>query len=176
MDNYRTNGIWRTGSTLPANCPAGFTWSQLTATVVGTTYRQELVNGGATAVRMGNSSSWYAWILRPTRDDIDINTITPFSSLSSGYTLQSGTVYKQGNHVFGDVVIACTALGTGQTGFGTLTYAPLNPINTYCALSTSEWAVHRVGYFFINGGGGVTVRDSTGGATFIKIHLDYVTN
>lgn len=71
LDNYRTNGIWRTGSTLPANCPAGFTWSQLTVTVVGTTYRQELVSGASVAVRMGNSSTWYAWGLRPTRTEID---------------------------------------------------------------------------------------------------------
>lgn len=92
LNNYKTNGIWRTGGTVPVNCPAGFTWSQLTVTIVGTTYRQELVNGDSVAVRMGNTSSWYAWTLRPTRAETDKKANSGLVSwgTSISFTLLSG--------------------------------------------------------------------------------------
>lgn len=103
LDDYRETGIWRTGDSLPTNCPSGFTWSQLFITKVGTTWTQFLIdckgsaNGIRVAFRQGNSTSWGTWYTYTTA----VLSETP--TLASGWALYDSTPLicrKQGNVVY----------------------------------------------------------------------------
>ncbi len=108
---------------------------------------------------------------------IDSTTeIEPFSSMTTGFSVRSGKCYRQENRVFGDIVVASSsALTTAQVTVGTLTYLPIDSINSFCGFG-GEWSIINMGYLFVNSASGaLAVRDTSGGSSFIKIHLDYIT-
>lgn len=111
-----------------------------------------------------------------------LTTITDITSgfitMASGYTFTSGKVYKQGKHIFGNIVIN----GTLQGGNNVDTVGKINnpyrtavAVNGFCGISNGAWFTNNIGYIYVSAGGDLQVATTTTGMSYAKIHIDYVT-
>ena len=98
--------------------------------------------------------------------------------MASGYTFVSGKVYKQGKHIFGNIVLSGTLQGGNNTDtLGTIKsdYRTADPINGFCGISNGQWFTNNIGYVYIASSGGLQVATTPTGMNYAKIHIDYVT-
>jgi hypothetical protein len=101
-----------------------------------------------------------------------------YITMASGYTFISGKVYKQGKHIFGNIVLSGTLQGGNNTDtLGTIKsdYRTADPINGFCGISNGQWFTNNIGYVYIASSGGLQVATTPSGMNYAKIHLDYVT-
>ena len=101
-----------------------------------------------------------------------------YITMASGYTFTSGKVYKQGKHIFGNIVLSGTLQGGNNTDtLGTIKsdYRTADPINGFCGISNGQWFTNNIGYVYIASSGGLQVATTPTGMNYAKIHLDYVT-
>ena len=101
-----------------------------------------------------------------------------FITMASGYTFTSGKVYKQGKHIFGNIVIN----GTLQGGNNVDTVGKINnpyrtavAVNGFCGISNGAWFTNNIGYIYVSAGGDLQVATTPTGMSYAKIHIDYVT-
>ena len=101
-----------------------------------------------------------------------------YITMASGYTFTSGKVYKQGKHIFGNIVLSGTLQGGNNTDtLGTIKsdYRTADPINGFCGISNGQWFTNNIGYVYIASSGGLQVATTPTGMNYAKIHLDYIT-
>ena len=101
-----------------------------------------------------------------------------YITMALGYTFTSGKVYKQGKHIFGNIVLSGTLQGGNNTDtLGTIKsdYRTADPINGFCGISNGQWFTNNIGYVYIASSGGLQVATTPTGMNYAKIHLDYVT-
>jgi len=115
--------------------------------------------------------------------DLDIEDITSnfYSSLGTDVTVLSDSgVWKQGKHIFGKVIFNISNGLTADKLFSLCTLAnrPAKSLNTYCIGMTQEYqpANAEILYaYLVSSSGTVQIRSNVGGATYIKLDIDYVT-
>ena len=114
-----------------------------------------------------------------TAYEIAITDITSsFLTYKTGYSYVSGAVYKQGKHIFGNLVIqASSALpstnDTVNVADVAVDYRPSVAINGFCGMSTGQWFTNSYGYVYI--GGTLAAATPMSGNIFIKVSLNYAT-
>lgn len=108
-------------------------------------------------------------------NEVSINDITDeFITLNSGFSLVDSKVYKQGKHIFGNIIIYYPSgyVQDGLENAGTLKYRPTMAVNNGCFVSASEWSVDGYGYLYMDTS--LSVKVSVSGMTYAKINVDYV--
>ena len=101
LNDYRTNGMYRIGATVPANCPAG-SWSQLIVTNVGSTRIQTLYNTNNSQLviyqRSGGDTTWNSWQKISTGDFVANRKNAKITSVSvrGGNLLAFGDSWAEG--------------------------------------------------------------------------------
>lgn len=101
-----------------------------------------------------------------------------YITMASGYTFVSGKVYKQGKHIFGNIVLSGTLQGGNNSDtLGTIKsdYRTADAVNGFCGISNGQWFTNNIGYVYIGVNGGLQVATPPTGMNYAKIHLDYVT-
>lgn len=100
--------------------------------------------------------------------------------LNTGFTLMTtgSQVYKQGEHIFGNIVIKCDnpiIKGANTTTIGTLRYPPSIQYNCAAFCGSQEYRITGLTNCIINAGVGVSVRYDFGeeDCLFLKIPLNY---
>ena len=119
---------------------------------------------------------------------INLVEITNEIEVKSGYTLVGRThLYKQGKHIFGEIVIESTAGYTNPTMsyeiavINNIAHVPKMQYTTSCGFGEgSEWNIKTIGYTFIaqytaSNPGTILVMDTGSTNQFVHIQVDYVT-
>lgn len=103
--------------------------------------------------------------------------ISPYVTAKSGFTILDSTLFRQGNRIFGNIVIRKDSGNFTQSQESVL---ELKVYNTYtnnigCFLTNNRWAASKVGYCYI-GVNEVLVSDynDTNSCNMAKITLDLV--
>jgi hypothetical protein len=99
-----------------------------------------------------------------------------YSELASGITLYDAAVFKQGKHIFGDVVIGGISNVANTDNYPLyLQYKPKRTVNSACIVGDSRYASYNNGYMYLAASDGkMTIKYPSGSNTFAKIHLDYI--
>lgn len=101
-----------------------------------------------------------------------------FITMAAGYTFTSGKVYKQGKHIFGNIVVNGSIQGGNDANtVGTIKsdYRTTDPVNGFCGISNGQWFTNNIGYVYMALNGALQVATTPNGMTYAKIHIDYVT-
>lgn len=106
-------------------------------------------------------------------EDISNTWLSPLS----GVTAYDVGIYRQGEHIFGNILLSYPA-STANTQFNVGTigggYAPIVNINTFCAMSNYRYGTGiAVGYAYLGADGTVTLNAPTS-TTWAKLHIDYM--
>lgn len=115
-------------------------------------------------------------------NNVAINDVTnTYITLSTGYSLDAGSrVYKQGKHVWGNILIVASSALPGANDSVTIgsinsSYRTEAAVNGFCGLSNGQWFTNDIGYVYIAVNGSVAVASASTGKTYIKIMIDYCT-
>ena len=113
-------------------------------------------------------------------NNISINSIKSSITLAEGYSLVTqSTLYKQGKHIFGTLIIkkASGNFSTTQETVLTLPETPTGAKMCIAGFNTSEWGVVSIGYAFISANGDMAVKDSQSSNNgYCNVSIDYVTS
>ena len=112
------------------------------------------------------------------KSNISINSIKSGITLAEGYSLISqSTLYKQGKHIFGTLVIkkASGNFSSTQETVLTLPEAPIAAKMCIAGFNTSEWGIVSIGYAFISTTAELAIKDSqSSNNNYCNVSLDYI--
>ena len=78
--------------------------------------------------------------------------LSKFASAMDGFTIIDETIYKQGNHYFGTIIVKKDEGEFGSTADTVITLPITIPraVNSFCCLTNSEWQANIIGYLYIS--------------------------
>lgn len=167
--------------TYPTTLPASdvYSWAKASSKP---SYDADEISDANTTNKFVTSADIAAW-----NDASTITEITSSIEAVSGYTINSLThVYKQGNHVFGNIVIkkSSGSFSSALTKIAKLSdsYAPKYEYTNMCGFHTSEWGFSNIGYLYMpsstvspaSNRGAIYVIDNTATNSCVNIPIDYV--
>lgn len=110
--------------------------------------------------------------------DTKIIDITNTFTAATGFTRDGNSrVYKQGNHIFGNLIIKSNSAYTSAaaTVLSDATYKPKNSITNVAFFDDTSWTVNSLGSYYFGSNGKMSCRCNTGTTdTYAHINLDYV--
>lgn len=95
--------------------------------------------------------------------------------ISSGFTLTSGSLFKKGHHILGDLVINGTFSADTEYTVMTLPNAPVVYINGFCGASNSQYRMNYIAYMYISTSNKEIAVRCTNACSYFKLHIDYIT-
>lgn len=112
-------------------------------------------------------------------DEIEEVALTDFISMNTNFSLSESSVYKQGKHIFGNIIVKKSSnYGSSSDVVGTINsgYRPAKGLLPVCVLGADEWNSASVGYCYITTEGALRIADQvSSNKKAAKVHIDYVT-
>lgn len=157
-------------------------WNSATSYVIGDIviylnglYRCIVANTGQTPT---DTVYWEAISLTDIAQPKNVE-LTDFITMESNFSLVESRIYKQGYHVFGDLVIKKSSnYGSSSDVVGNIKsgYRPVVGVLPLCVLGADEWNSASVGYCYITSAGALRIADQvSSNKKSAKVHIDYMT-